>query len=344
MKTNKKTNKRIRIIILWLRLSPLYIKSFFNEKAKLGLIFYVLFSMVIWGISELYLNINPDVKTNINNNVKKITNNFTPSKKGKKEIVKEVSENVVKQKNTNEANAKNQIIKLVYDFKLKNNVTSLKTFSKTADPLILEELKELNLKISMIYLTEVLHKMDNAPDKVIQFLDVEKINTALMEQIKFGIPTSITLSQAASESGWGTSKHSLKYNNYFGVKCKDGDNSCVTLATEEHYTKEQYESIRKKRKVELKNTKNDGGKKIYVCIIYDKFRTYPSFWHSFRDHSLFLYKNDRYAKLFQSTSYIDWCHSFRPKRDGGVPYATSMYKSNTLKSIIEKYNLFILDF
>lgn len=332
MKNNKNLKNKLTIIKLWLKLIHLFIKeNFFNEKVRMGVLFYVIFFIMVWGVSTFYLSNNNIIKKRQNKAV-----NTTPKKVLSKE---EVTIPIVV-----ENNAVNQINKLIHDFKNKNNVTNL-NHAKFTDSLTLLELKELNMRISMIYLTDVLHKMNNIPDNVIQFLDVEKINAALMEQIKFGIPTSITLAQAASESSWGNSKLAIQYNNYFGIKCKKGDNSCVTMATEEHYTLKQYNSVKLKRKVDLKSTKWVNGKKIYICKIYDEFRIYPSFWYSFRDHSNFLSNNDRYAKLFQkSSTYEDWCEKFKPEVQGGVPYATSIYKSNTLRSIIKKYELFILDF
>ena len=41
---------------------------------------------------------------------------------------------------------------------------------------------------------------------------------AIDQQIKYGIPASITLQQMALESGYGTSDLAANYNNYFGVK------------------------------------------------------------------------------------------------------------------------------
>ena len=39
---------------------------------------------------------------------------------------------------------------------------------------------------------------------------------AIDQQIKYGIPASITLQQMALESGYGTSDLAANYNNYFG--------------------------------------------------------------------------------------------------------------------------------
>lgn len=41
---------------------------------------------------------------------------------------------------------------------------------------------------------------------------------AIDQQIKYGIPASVTLAQMAIESGMGTNTLSTKYNNFFSVK------------------------------------------------------------------------------------------------------------------------------
>ena len=46
----------------------------------------------------------------------------------------------------------------------------------------------------------------------------EIINAAIDQQIKYGVPASITLAQAQLESGMGTSSIAQRSNNLFGLK------------------------------------------------------------------------------------------------------------------------------
>lgn len=41
---------------------------------------------------------------------------------------------------------------------------------------------------------------------------------AMEQQVKYGIPSSVTLAQMALESTWGTSRLAREDNNYFGIK------------------------------------------------------------------------------------------------------------------------------
>lgn len=59
-------------------------------------------------------------------------------------------------------------------------------------------------------------------------------------QQEFGVPASVTLSQAILESGWGSSTLSrAPYNNLFGIKCGSKtspfQSGCVTLPTREYF-------------------------------------------------------------------------------------------------------------
>ncbi|WP_284548617.1 glucosaminidase domain-containing protein [Aestuariimicrobium sp. T2.26MG-19.2B] len=57
---------------------------------------------------------------------------------------------------------------------------------------------------------------------------------------EFGVPVSVTISQAILESGWGGSQLSKQYNAYFGIKCVPGgsvspyQSGCVGMQTQEY--------------------------------------------------------------------------------------------------------------
>ncbi len=135
---------------------------------------------------------------------------------------------------------------------------------------------------------------------------------AVEEGMKYRIPPSIKLAQGMLESGNGTSILAKNANNHFGIKCHS------SWKGETYYLKDD----------DLRN-----GKLVKSC-----FRKYLTVQESFREHSKFLYKNKRYSSLFQYTSYEKWSEGLQ---DAG--YATDVTYSRTLKKIILKNNLNILD-
>src|SRR5690349_10770602 len=90
---------------------------------------------------------------------------------------------------------------------------------------------------------------------------------AISEMQRTGIPASITLAQGIYESTAGTSELVMQSNNHFGIKCKSDWTG---------------ESV--KHDDDLKN---------------ECFRKYPSAVDSYKDHSDFLRKGQRYAFLFE---------------------------------------------
>ena len=121
------------------------------------------------------------------------------------------------------------------------------------------------------------------------------------------IPASITIAQGILESGNGNSRLAVKANNHFGIKCHGWE-----------------------------------GKKIYADD--DKknecFRNYNNALESFRDHSLFLKKYDRYSFLFdfKINDYKSWAKGL--KKAG---YATNEKYPEKLIKIIEENFLYKYD-
>jgi Mannosyl-glycoprotein endo-beta-N-acetylglucosaminidase/CHAP domain len=103
---------------------------------------------------------------------------------------------------------------------------------------------------------------------------------ARASQREFGVPASVTLAQAAIESGWGRF-HMGSANNYFGIKAGSSPgpiaSGTITLPTKEF----------------------SGGRMITVS---GRFRAYRSMADSLRDHGLFLKSNSRYAPAFRVAS------------------------------------------
>lgn len=126
---------------------------------------------------------------------------------------------------------------------------------------------------------------------------------------EYGILPSVTVAQAAVESGWGSSAPA---NNLFGIKGSYNGQS-VTLRTREVYN----------------------GRSTYI---YDNFRAYPSRNESVEDHGRFLAVNSRYSNLRGDTNYVNVTNNLQ--RDG---YATDPSYAATLQSIIRNFNLTQLD-
>lgn len=126
---------------------------------------------------------------------------------------------------------------------------------------------------------------------------------AIVEMNKYGIPASITLSQAILESGKGNSDLAKYANNHFGIKCTSDWNG--------------------------KGYYKDDDKKD------DCFRVYKNPEESFKDHSEFL-KRKRYAFLFEldKDDYEGWANGLKQ-----AGYATNPKYPQLLISIIERYDL-----
>ena len=135
---------------------------------------------------------------------------------------------------------------------------------------------------------------------------------------RFGVPASVTLAQAALESGWGESSLSkTPNNNYFGIKCNDNgirspyQNGCVTKLTTEY--------------------RSDGSS----YQIYDEFRTYASPAMSMMDHGYYLTTRGLYDKAFL---YNEDPKRFATEvRAGG--YATDPGYATLLHTLIDQRKL-----
>ncbi|MES2561058.1 MAG: LysM peptidoglycan-binding domain-containing protein [Bacteroidota bacterium] len=127
---------------------------------------------------------------------------------------------------------------------------------------------------------------------------------AVDEMHRSRIPASITLAQGLLESGNGNSRLALQANNHFGIKCK-ADWKGESLKEDDDAPQE--------------------------C-----FRKYPTPLDSYKDHSDFLMKGQRYAFLFdlEPTDYKSWAMGLRK-----AGYATNPKYGEILITTIEKNNL-----
>lgn len=127
-----------------------------------------------------------------------------------------------------------------------------------------------------------------------------------------GVPASVTLAQAALETGWGKSTIG-DAKNLFGIKGR-GPAGSITVPTRE-YINGRYVTIN------------------------DSFRKYHTWGESIDDHSKLLSQNSRYAPAMAVKNNAD---AFaRAIHKAG--YATSPTYSSTLISIMKQYNLYQWD-
>lgn len=161
----------------------------------------------------------------------------------------------------------------------------------------------------------------NLPDSFWEELGDEKVYTyiqkyqhiAIAEMDRMGIPASIKMAQGILESGSGLSQLAQKGNNHFGIKCGgkwDGDT---------YYAWDDEEAK--------------------SC-----FRVYESAEECYIAHSEFLTdpkKDYRYGPLFEleKTDYKGWANGLQK-----AGYATSKTYAKKLISVIERYELFKLDY
>lgn len=126
---------------------------------------------------------------------------------------------------------------------------------------------------------------------------------AIEEMLKYRIPASITLAQGLFESGAGRSQLATMGNNHFGIKCHGWTGRSM-------------------------NKDDDAANE---C-----FRVYDNARESFEDHSKFLARNSRYARLFElkQTDYRGWANGLK-----ACGYATNPSYARKLIDIIELYNL-----
>ena len=130
---------------------------------------------------------------------------------------------------------------------------------------------------------------------------------AIEQMLRYHIPASITLAQGLFESAAGRSDLVRQGNNHFGIKCHNW-----TGPTQYHDDDARGE-----------------------C-----FRVYQDARESYEDHSKFLTRQPRYARLFQLSQqdYKGWAHGLKQ-----CGYATNPQYATKLIQLIELYKLFDYD-
>ena len=126
-------------------------------------------------------------------------------------------------------------------------------------------------------------------------------------KVKYRIPISIIIAQAALESGWG--RH-VKDNAYFGIKSHKSKGAATSFTTTEFIN----------------------GQKVTMKA---SFRAYANFGEAAEDYGKFLTTNPRYKNVF--------AHSNAPYKFANAlqssGYATDPQYAKKLRSIISTYYL-----
>jgi len=129
-----------------------------------------------------------------------------------------------------------------------------------------------------------------------------------------GVPASITVSQAALESGWGESGLTKTANNLFGIKADSlWRGETVTLDTKE-FIRGQW------------------------VVVPAKWRKYPTWQASVDDHAAFLKRNPRYKDCFLCVSAQTFARALLK-----AGYATDPDYADKLNRLIGVHNLSLLD-
>ena len=145
---------------------------------------------------------------------------------------------------------------------------------------------------------------------------IETIGPIIQDEAKARgyLVCSPIIAQACIESGYNTSLLSLKYHNYFGMKCGSAwKGPSVNLATKEEYNSQ-------------------------LVSIRDNFRCYDSMEDGVKGYFDFISTN-RYANLKTAETAEEYLK--RIKADG---YATSSTYVNTCMSVVNRYDLTQYDF
>ena len=144
---------------------------------------------------------------------------------------------------------------------------------------------------------------------------IMRLSTAAVASAKAtGVPASITIAQAALESGWGESALTKTGNNLFGIKADSlWRGQTLTMNTKE-FIKGQW------------------------VMVPALWRKYPSWQASIDDHAAFLKRNPRYKACFLSTMAPAFARALAQ-----AGYATDPEYVNKLIAVMAKHQLQALD-
>lgn len=144
---------------------------------------------------------------------------------------------------------------------------------------------------------------------------IQKIAPIIQEEAKargYKVCSPI-IAQACIESGYNTSLLSMRYHNYFGMKCGSAwKGPSVNLATKEEYNSQ-------------------------LVSIRDNFRAYSDMISGVKGYFDFI-STSRYSNLKGANTAQEYLELI--KKDG---YATSSSYVNTCMNVVNRYNLEVYD-
>ena len=144
---------------------------------------------------------------------------------------------------------------------------------------------------------------------------IMRLTTAAVASAKAtGVPASITIAQAALESGWGESALAKTGNNLFGIKADSlWRGQTLTLNTKEFI-------------------------KVQWVVVPALWRKYPSWQASIDDHAGFLKRNPRYKACFACSTAQAFAKALSQ-----AGYATDPEYTNKLIAVMDRHQLQALD-
>ena len=144
---------------------------------------------------------------------------------------------------------------------------------------------------------------------------IMRLTTAAVTSAKAtGVPASITIAQAALESGWGESALAKMGNNLFGIKADSlWRGQTLTMNTKE-FIKGQW------------------------VVVPALWRKYPSWQASIDDHAAFLKRNSRYKACFACTSAPAFAKALAQ-----AGYATDPMYADKVIGVMKQHDLMSLD-
>jgi hypothetical protein len=137
------------------------------------------------------------------------------------------------------------------------------------------------------------------------------LDAAQESERTYGVPTSVIISQAIIESGWGRSGLARSAHNYFGIKAnKPGPAGVVNMQTME---------VERGAAVATRAG----------------FKAYNNAHESFLDHGLFLSENPRYSEAFKTTDAREFV-----RRVHAAGYASDPSYTSKLVGTMDFYDLY----
>jgi len=139
-------------------------------------------------------------------------------------------------------------------------------------------------------------------------------NPAVESHRMTGVLASITIAQAALESGWGESGLTRAANNLFGIKADSRWRGETLALNTREFIKGQWK------------------------VVPAKWRKYPSWQASIDDHAAFLKQNPRYKACFLCTTASAFAQALAQ-----AGYATDPDYANKLIALVNRHQLQSLD-